>query len=197
LIHSVDFARIEAMQRAGDWRAAARLLAEAAQGLRRAGAGVLILATNTMHIVFDELVDSTDVPWIHIADATGAAMAADGIARAGLLGTRFSMERSFYADRLSDRYGIDIAVPEEPSRAEIDRIIFDELVHGTIRAASRDRFRAIIEELTAAGAEAIILGCTEIGLLIGVDDAAVPLYDTAKLHAQAAVDWLSADADPR
>jgi len=206
-IHSVDFGPIEEMQRSGDWAGTARILAEAARGLERAGAGVLLLATNTMHLVFEDLVAATTRPWIHIADATGEALQRDGHARVGLLGTRFTMEQDFYRRRLSERFGLDILVPSPEERREIDRIIFEELVHGRILEQSRRYYQEVIRTLVSSGAEAIILGCTEIGLLIPAgaatpapgaapapaqkDDAPLPpLYDTAVLHADAAVRWL-------
>jgi aspartate racemase len=190
LIHSVDFAPIEEMQSRADWAASGRVLAEAAQGLERAGAGVLLLATNTMHLVFDTLQSATSAPWIHIADATGEALQADGHRAVGLLGTRFTMEEAFYRRRLEERFGLTVHVPDAHDRGLVDRTIFEELVHGRIRRESRDRFRAIMRSLAEAGAEAVILGCTEIGLLVEGGDSPVPVYDTAVLHAQAAVDWL-------
>ena len=190
VLHSVDFAPIEAMQRRDDWDATAAILTEAAEGLERAGAGVLLLATNTMHLVFDRLVEATTAPWIHIADATGAALTADGIGRVGLLGTRFTMEQPFYRDRLAERFGLEVIVPDADDRTTVDRIIFEELVHGVTTGDSRRRYGEIMRSLVDRGAGAIVLGCTEIGLLVASDDSAVPLYDTAILHARAAVDWL-------
>ncbi|MDA3948145.1 MAG: amino acid racemase, partial [Spirochaeta sp.] len=183
IIHSVDFAAIEAMQRSGDWDGAAAILAEAAIGLERAGATVLLLATNTMHLVFDELVAATHVPWIHIADATGEALQRDGHTTVGLLGTRFTMEEQFYRGRLADRYGLNVLTPEATERREIDRIIFEELVHGTIREETRRYYRSVISAFADAGAEAVILGCTEIGLLFDADDASPdPGRPTASIH---------------
>ncbi len=202
LIHSVDFGPIEEMQRAGDWAGTARILAEAARGLEMAGAGVLLLATNTMHLVFDDLVAATTLPWIHIADACGDALRRDGRRRVGLLGTRFTMEQDFYRHRLTGGHGLEILVPDSDERREIDRIIFDELVHGTIRRESRSVYMDVINGLAARGAEAVILGCTEIGLLVGdgpesaaptdspAEVPSLPLYDTAVIHATAAVEWL-------
>ncbi len=192
LIHSVDFGPIEEMQRSCDWAGTAEILAEAARGLERAGAGVLLLATNTMHLVFEALVEATTVPWIHIADATGDALDGDGRKRVGLLGTRFTMEEDFYRKRLAGRYGLDVLIPEAEARREIDRIIFDELVHGTVREESRQFYVRVIDELAVSGAEAAILGCTEIGLLIGPGVSSLPLYDTAVIHAERAVQWLIA-----
>lgn len=193
LLHSVDFAPIEEMQRAGDWNAAASRLASAARGLERAGAGLLLLATNTMHLVFDELVSATSVPWDHIADATGRSLQKDRRKRVALLGTRFTMEEPFYRDRLERQFDLDVRVPTGEDRQKIDRIIFEELVHGTIREDSRKIYHEIIGRLTADGADSVVLGCTEIGLLVDPKDLPIPAYDTARLHALSAVAWLLSD----
>lgn len=195
LLYSLDFAPIEAMQRSGDWAGTAEILISAAQALERAGATRLLLATNTMHLVFDQLSRGTTLPWIHIADATGAALRRDGVARVGLLGTRFTMEQPFYRDHLTERFAVEVIVPEESDRRLVDETIFAELVHGHFSEESRNRFRAVMQRLAAAaaGAEAIILGCTEIGLLVSADDSPVPIYDTTQLHAAAAVDHLLAE----
>jgi len=190
LIHSVDFSPIEEMQRADDWDGAGRALSAAAIGLERAGAGLLLLATNTMHLVFDRLESATSVPWIHIADPAGAALVSDGCTRVGLLGTRFTMERDFYRERLQNRFGLDVRVPAADERAQIDRIIFDELVHGELRDESRAFYQEVISRLARDGAQGVILGCTEIGLLVRPKESPLPVYDTAVLHAKAAVDWL-------
>lgn len=191
VLYSVDFAPIEAMQRADDWHGLAEILVDAAGRLERAGADVLLLATNTMHLVFDELTSRTTAPWIHIADPAGAALHRDGYRRVGLLGTRFTMERPFYRDRLSERYGLDIVVPDAAERAEVDRVIFEELVHGVIRDESRAYYQRVIRRLGEEGAEAVILGCTEIGLLVDAAASPVAAYDTTALHAAAAVEWVS------
>lgn len=190
LIHSVDFGPIEALQRSGDWDGTAEILSEAAAGLERAGVGLLLLATNTMHLVFDRLVEASSVPWVHIADATGNALTADRRESVALLGTRFTMEKEFYRSRLSQRFGVEVVVPDAQERREIDRIIFEELVHGTIRDESRGLYRTVIERLAGEGADAVILGCTEIGLLVDPEEISIPTYDTAQLHAAAAVEWL-------
>ncbi|MFW5693593.1 MAG: aspartate/glutamate racemase family protein [Alkalispirochaeta sp.] len=192
LVYSVDFAPIEAMQRSGDWPGTAQILGSAAHALERAGATVLVLATNTMHLVFDELTRTVRLPWIHIADATGEAVVRDGVQRVGLLGTRFTMEQPFYTDRLSARFGLDVVVPTEEDRRHVDEVIFSELVHGRFTEESRDRFRSVMARLVEAGAEAIVLGCTEIGLLVDAGDSPVPLYDTTRVHAAAAVEHLLA-----
>ncbi|MFM5572586.1 aspartate/glutamate racemase family protein [Aeromonas veronii] len=187
LLNSVDFAGIERLQRAGDWPATARLLAAEARKLQDGGADFLLIGTNTMHKVAPEIEAAIDIPLLHIADATAAKLQADGITRVGLLGTRFTMEQDFYKGRLQERFGLAVLVPDEAGRERVHRIIYDELCLGEIRESSRAEYLAIIEALAAAGAEAVILGCTEIALLVGDARAAVPLYDTTAIHAEAAV----------
>ncbi|WP_042011756.1 aspartate/glutamate racemase family protein [Aeromonas fluvialis] len=187
LLNSVDFAGIERLQHAGDWPATARLLAAEARKLQDGGADFLLIGTNTMHKVAAEIEAAIDIPLLHIADATAAQLRADGITRVGLLGTRFTMEQDFYKGRLQERFGLAVRVPDEAGRERVHRIIYDELCLGEIRDASRAEYLAIIEGLAAAGAEAVILGCTEIALLVGDARAAVPLYDTTAIHAEAAV----------
>ena len=187
LLNSVDFAEIERLQHAGDWPATARLLAAEARKLQDGGADFLLIGTNTMHKVAPEIEAAIEIPLLHIADATAAKLQADGVTRVGLLGTRFTMEQDFYKGRLQDRFGLAVLVPDEVGRERVHRIIYDELCLGEIRESSRAEYLAIIEELAAAGAEAVILGCTEIALLVGDARAAVPLYDTTALHAEAAV----------
>ncbi|HHQ4803407.1 TPA: aspartate/glutamate racemase family protein [Aeromonas veronii] len=187
LLNSVDFAGIERLQHAGDWPATARLLAAEARKLQDGGADFLLIGTNTMHKVAPEIEAAIDIPLLHIADATAAKLQADGITRVGLLGTRFTMEQDFYKGRLQERFGLAVLVPDEAGRERVHRIIYDELCLGEIRQSSRAEYLAIIEELAAAGAEAVILGCTEIALLVGDARAAVPLYDTTAIHAEAAV----------
>lgn len=187
LLNSVDFAGIERLQHAGDWPATARLLAAEARKLQDGGADFLLIGTNTMHKVAPEIEAAIDIPLLHIADATAAKLRADGITRVGLLGTRFTMEQDFYKGRLQERFGLAVLVPDEAERERVHRIIYDELCLGEIRESSRAEYLAIIAGLAAAGAEAVILGCTEIALLVGDARAAVPLYDTTAIHAEAAV----------
>ncbi|HHQ4600298.1 TPA: aspartate/glutamate racemase family protein [Aeromonas veronii] len=187
LLNSVDFAAIERLQHAGDWPATARLLAAEARKLQDGGADFLLIGTNTMHKVAPEIEAAIDIPLLHIADATAAKLRADGITRVGLLGTRFTMEQDFYKGRLQERFGFAVLVPDEAGRERVHRIIYDELCLGEIRESSRAEYMAIIAGLAAAGAEAVILGCTEIALLVGDARAAVPLYDTTAIHAEAAV----------
>lgn len=187
LLNSVDFAEIERLQHAGDWPATARLLAAEARKLQDGGANFLLIGTNTMHKVAPEIEAAIDIPLLHIADATARRLQADGIQRVGLLGTRFTMEQDFYKGRLQTNFGLEVLVPAEAERERVHRIIYDELCLGEIRDASRAEYLAIIAGLAAAGAEAVILGCTEIALLVGEAQAAVPLYDTTAIHAEAAV----------
>ncbi len=190
LLHSVDFAPIAEMQKDDDWRAAARVLVEAAQGLERAGAGLLLIATNTMHLVADQIAASVQMPLIHIADATAEAIAAAGLRRPGLIATSYTMERRFYRDRLQAA-GLEPLIPDAAARSEIQRIIFDELVLGETRAESRRCYEAIAADLASSGADCIILGCTEIGLLLNADNVTVPVFDTVEIHCRAAIEAAS------
>ena len=187
LLWSFDFAEIEALQHAGDWDGLAERMVEAARRLEAAGADVLLICTNTMHRVAPAIEAAVAVPLIHIADPTAAAIKAAGLRRVGLLGTAFTMEQDFYKGRLTDMHGLDVIVPDAADRATVHRIIYEELVAGRIVPESREAYRAIIARLVANGAEAVILGCTEIMLLVGPEDSAVPLFDTTTLHAEAAV----------
>ena len=189
LMWSFDFAEIEALQHAGRWDEAGDALVRAAQGLAAAGAGALLICTNTMHKLAAQVEAAVSIPLLHIADCTAVPIQQAGLRRVGLLGTAFTMEQDFYRGRLVDRFGLDVVIPAAEDRAEVHRIIYDELVQGRIEPQSRTIYRAVIERLIARGAEAIILGCTEISLLVGQDDSAVPLFDTTALHAAAAVEW--------
>ena len=184
---SVDFAEIETLQRSGDWDEAGRLLAQAARQIQAGGADLLLIATNTMHRVAAQIEAAIEIPLLHIADATGERLKMDDVSRVGLLGTRFTMEQAFYRDRLRDNFGIEVVVPDESARQAVHDIIFQELVHGTIADTSRARFLRIIDGLRTQGAEGVILGCTEIAMLVQQTHTAVPLYDTTELHVQAAL----------
>jgi aspartate racemase len=188
LMWSFDFDDVAVLQREDRWNDAADLMVEAAQRLERGGADFLIICTNTMHKAYDRMLAAVDLPLLHIADPTAARIKADGHKRVGLLGTAFTMEQDFYKGRLADLHGLDVIVPDATDRATVHRIIYDELVQGKVEAASRAAYRGVIGRLVAAGAEAIILGCTEIMLLVGPGDSPVPLYDTTGLHAAAAVE---------
>lgn len=187
VLYSVDFHEIEALQRMGDWVAAGRILADAARALQAAGAECVVLCTNTMHKVAPAIEAAVSIPLLHIADATGAAIVAGGHATVGLLGTRFTMEEAFYRERLSSRHGLRVLLPGPAQREDVHRIIYQELCLGQIREESRACYRQVMADLAAAGAQAIILGCTEISLLVSQQDAPVPLFDTTELHAKAAL----------
>lgn len=187
LLDSVDFAEVEEMQRADRWTEAGAVLAGSARRLEQAGANLLLICTNTMHKVAPAVTAAVSIPLLHIADPTGAAIRAAGMKRIGLLGTAFTMEEPFYRERLAERFGLETLVPDAADRRLIHRVIFDELCLGSIREESRAAFRQVIARLAEQGAEAIILGCTEIGLLVRAADSPVPLYDTTRLHAEAAV----------
>lgn len=186
LLWSFDFADIEAMQRAGDWGAATRAMVEAAQKLEGGGATALVICTNTMHLMAEQVQAAVAVPLLHIADPVGEAITALGATRVGLLGTAFTMEQDFYRGRLAQRHALEVLVPEADDRAQVHRIIYEELVQGQVLEASRAVYQGVMQRLVDRGAQAIILGCTEIMLLVGDGDATVPLFDTAALHAQAA-----------
>ncbi len=186
LLDSLDFAEIEALQATGDWDGAGRILAAHARGLEAAGAGLVVLCTNTMHLVADQISTAIDVPFIHIGDTTAEAIRAKGLATVGLLGTAFTMEQAFYRDRLAD-HGITSLIPDEKDRATVHRIIYEELVRGIVTEDSRQAYREVIGRLVAAGAQGIVLGCTEIELLIGQQDSPVPVFPTTALHVTAAL----------
>ncbi|SDJ29102.1 aspartate racemase [Actinokineospora alba] len=188
VLYSVDFADIERMQVEGRWDDAAAVLDDAAQALVRAGAEIVVLCTNTMHKVADRI----DVPLLHLADTTAAAVRRTGLRRVGLLGTAFTMEQDFYTGRLAE-HGLDVLVPETADRATVHRVIYDELVLGVVRDESRQAYREVIARLVERGAEGIILGCTEIELLLTQADSPVPVFPTARLHAELAVDLALGD----
>ena len=190
LIRSVDFAPLEALQRAADWTAMARQLGEAGAALKAAGAEGLLIATNTMHKVADEIAARAGLPLIHIVDATAEALKAAGIHRAGLLATRYTMEQDFYIGRMRERHGIELLTPDLAGRDEVHRIIYEELCRGRLFDSSRLFYQRMVAELAGHGAGAVVLGCTEIGLLISQADTALPVFDTTALHVEAAIDFL-------
>lgn len=190
LLHSVDFHEIEVCQRSGEWEKAGDILADAAVGLQNAGAQAIVLCTNTMHKIAGQIEARCEVPFLHIADATGRAIVAQKQRRVALLGTRYTMEQDFYRGRLSEAFAIETLIPDEADRERVNQIIFDELCLGTFSAASRDYYIALIEKLAAQGAEGVIFGCTEIGLLVSQAQSPVPVYDTAALHAADAVTFM-------
>ncbi|MCC2956123.1 aspartate/glutamate racemase family protein [Massilia sp. IC2-477] len=185
---SVDFDEVERLQRAGDWDRAGLLLADCARSLESAGADFIVLCTNTMHKVAAAIEAAAGIPLFYIADPTAEAIRAQGLRRIGLLGTRFTMEQDFYRARLQ-QHGLEVLVPEEAGRALVHRVIYEELCQGKVLDASRDAYRVVIQELVDAGAEAVILGCTEIALLVGPADSPVPVFDTTALHARKAAEF--------
>lgn len=190
LLHSVDFHEIELCQSRGEWDKAGDILAQAALGLERAGAQGILLCTNTMHKVASHIEDACPLPFLHIADATGRAITAAGLSRVALLGTRYTMEQDFYRGRLSSQFGIESLVPDDADRARINQIIFDELCLGTFSEASREYYVNVIDKLARQGAEGVIFGCTEIGLLVPVERSLIPVFDTAAIHAADAVEFM-------
>lgn len=186
VLYSVDFHEVERLQHAGDWDAAGAMMADAARALQAAGADFVVLCTNTMHKVAPAIEAAVHIPLFHIADPTAQEIQRAGLNRVGLLGTRFTMEQAFYKERLREQHGLEVVVPEQADRDIVHRIIYDELCLGRIVDASRDEYRRIIASLVAQGAQAIILGCTEISLLVAQQDAAVPLFDTTSIHARSA-----------
>jgi len=187
VMDSVDFADIEALQHRGEWDRTAELLTEAARHVEAAGADLALICTNTMHKVFDAVQAGVRIPLLHIVDVTGREIRARGLDRVGLLGTRFTMEQDFYKGKLVSDFGLDVLIPEEEDRKAIHAILYNELCLGQIKDASKDAFRKIIGRLEARGAQGVILGCTEIPLIVKQADYALPLFDTTELHAKAAV----------
>jgi len=186
LLHSVDFHDVEQLQHAGDWDEAGTLLSDAARNLETIGAEFLVLCTNTMHRVAPQIEAGISIPFLHIADATAESISSSGLGRVGLLGTRFTMEHDFYRGRLEERHGLDVVVPSESDRETVHRIIYDELCRGKILETSRIEILQIVADLVASDCEGVILGCTEIGLLVQNTDTGVPLFDTAGIHAEKA-----------
>jgi len=196
LMWSFDFGEIEALQHAGRWDDSAALLADAARRLERGGADFFLICTNTMHRVADQVQAAVGIPLLHIADPTAERIVAAGFRRICLLGTAFTMEQEFYKGRLFQRFGLEVLVPGADDRAAVHRVIYDELVQGRVVPASRDAYRAVIARLVERGAEAVILGCTEIMLLVRPEDSPVPVFDTTRIHAEAAVDRALAPTRP-
>jgi aspartate racemase len=189
LMVTVDFAEIEKLQREDRWDEAAQILVKCAQDLERGGADCIVLCTNTMHKLADQIIASVNIPFLHIADTTAEKIAAVGMKKIGLLGTRFTMEHDFYKGRLIHNFGLDVLVPDKTDRDIIHRVIYEELVQGKIVDTSRTEYKRIMELLITNGAEGIILGCTEIELLVKQEDSTVPLFPTTQIHAVAAVEF--------
>lgn len=188
-LYSVDFAEIAELQAAGDWQKMTTILAGAATSLKLAGSDAIVICTNTMHKISDEISAASGLPVLHIADATAKRLKDDGVKRIALLGTRFTMQQDFYKARLQDLHGIEVITPDGDQQALVHDIIYDELCCGEVNASSRQTYLDIIDALYQQGAEGVILGCTEIGLLVQQVHTQVPLYDTTKLHAEAVVEW--------
>jgi aspartate racemase len=194
-MYSVDFEPIEQLQHAGDWESTARILSDAAKNIQAAGADFLLICTNTMHKVAPEIEGAIHMPLLHIADATADKIVQEGINKVGLLGTAFTMEQEFYKGRLKRNYGLEVLVPSEPDREIVHKVIYQELCRGTIESGSKAEYLRIIDELAGQGAEAVILGCTEIGMLVEQSDTNVRLLDTTAIHAQKAVEYATSIQD--
>ncbi len=189
IMYSVDFAEIEELQRLGDWEKAGWILSQTALSLEAAGADFLVLCTNTMHKVAPAIESAVSIPLLHIADPTAERIKARGFKRVGLLGTRFTMEDDFYRGRLEKKHGLEVMIPEETDRQMIHQVIYYELCDGRLQEESRKKFRTVIEKMAAGGAQGVILGCTEIGLLVKEKDSPLPVFDTTVIHAEAAVEY--------
>ena len=189
IIYSFDFAEIATLQHQAEWDETLKHMIRAGQSLRKAGADLIVICSNTMHKQAEEIEAETGIPLLHIADPTGELIAAQGMARVGLLGTRFTMEGDFYKGRLVQKYGIDVVIPTERQRQTVHDIIYDELCRGEVRLLSKQFFKKVIEDLVARGAQGIILGCTEIPMLVKQEDSPVPLFDTTMIHAKSAVEY--------
>ena len=187
VMYSVDFQDIESLQHAGEWGAASLMMQDAAKRVERAGADVIVICTNTMHLMADDVKEAVNIPLLHIADVTAEAILANKQKTVGLLGTRFTMEKDFYKERLQDKFGLRVIIPEEPDRIAIHSILYNELCLGQIKEPSQEAFRQITQKLVSKGAEGIILGCTEIPLIVHQENYQIPSYDTTDLHARAAV----------
>jgi aspartate racemase len=197
LMLTVDFGEIEALQHDGEWGLLGERMVEAARQLEAGGADCIVLCTNTMHRVAPSIADAARIPLLHIADSTGEAIRRAGFTSVGLLATRFTMEGQFYRERLESKHGLDVLIPAEDDRAMVHRVIYDELCHGIVRAESRHDYQRTIDTFASQGAEAVILGCTEIMLLIDPASSSLPVFDTTRLHAEGAVAWALAESSSR
>ena len=189
VLYSVDFDEIERLQHSDQWTVAGERLADAARAIERAGAECVVLCTNTMHKVAPQIEAAVRIPLLHIADATAAEIKSAKVSTVGLLGTRFTMEQGFYKDRLQRDHGLRVVIPHADDRAVVHRVIYEELCLGNVVDASRGEYRRVMDDLVRQGAQAIILGCTEITLLVQAADSAVPLFDTTRIHARKAAEW--------
>jgi aspartate racemase len=195
LLLSVEFAEIHHLQQIGDWNQAGKVLADAAVALEGAGADCIAVCTNTMHLVADRIIQAISIPFIHIADPTAKKINEDGLSTVGLLGTHFTMEQPFYAERLREKYGINVLIPDEADRDIVHQTIFGELCVGQRLPQSQQHFQRIIRNLAERGAQGVLLGCTEISLLIGQEDSVLPIYDTTAIHAHSLAEWALSDID--
>lgn len=193
VLYSVDFDPMEKHQQAGDWEAAGKILAGAAQRIEAGGADFLLICTNTMHKVAGQVESAVNIPLLHIADATAHVLLRSNVKRVGLLGTAFTMEQSFYKGRLAKTFGLDVVIPEADDRRQIHDIIYKELCQGVVRESSKETYVRVVDRLARQGVDGVILGCTEIGMLIGQNHTATPLFDTTRIHAAKAVEWALAD----
>lgn len=189
ILYSVDFAEVEDLQHRGDWDELTRLMTDAARHLERGGADFMIICTNTMHLMADDVQNAVSIPLLHIVDVTAEEIRSKGFTRVGLLGTRFTMEQGFYTGRLKDRHGLEVLVPGMDERQAVHDILYSELCLGKIKDLSKAKFREVIDNLVGRGAQGVILGCTEIPLIVSQDDYEIPLFDTTTLHARAAVNF--------
>lgn len=189
LMYSVDFEEVEKLQRQGKWDEATALMIDAAQRLKKGGADFVVICTNTMHKMAEEVQSSINIPLLHLADVTAERIKAQGLKKVGLLGTKFTMEEDFYKGRLIKKHGLEVMIPDDEEREAINNILYNELCMGEIKKISKDKFKKIIDNLVLKGAEGIILGCTEIPLLIDKEDYEIPLFDTTRIHAEEAVEY--------
>jgi aspartate racemase len=193
ILYSVDFDEIAALQHRGEWEDLTMRMIGFARRLEDAGADCLVIATNTMHKMAEQVQGALKIPILHIADATGEKIIEQGLRKPGLLGTKFTMEEDFYRGRLQEKHGLDVIIPQDADRTAVDEIIYYELCVGVIKQESRERFQEVIKSLVSRGADGVVLGCTEIPLLISQEDVDVPLFDTTKIHSRAAVEWALAE----
>lgn len=189
LMYSVDFEEVEKLQRQGKWDEATALMIDAAQRVKKGGADFVVICTNTMHKMAEEVQSSINIPLLHLADVTAERIKEQGLKKVGLLGTKFTMEEDFYKGRLIKKHGLEVVIPNDEEREAINNILYDELCMGEIKKISKDKFKKIIDNLVLKGAEGIILGCTEIPLLIDKEDYEIPLFDTTRIHAEEAVEY--------
>ena len=189
LMYSVDFEEVEKLQRNGKWDEATALMIDAAQRVKKGGADFVVICTNTMHKMAEEVQNSINIPLLHLADVTAERIKAQGLKKVGLLGTKFTMEEDFYKGRLIKKHGLEVMIPDDEEREAIHNILYNELCMGEIKKISKDKFKKIIDNLVLKGAEGIILGCTEIPLLIEKEDYEIPLFDTTRIHAEEAVEY--------